>query len=125
MKLLHLIYLIVREAPPAIVYGRFRLDDRYTVYGVPARILGLTLLSIPLMIAIGVVMVVVRDGERWPEWYLIIHVVHFFGAVILSATLSVLFRKRNRVPAPEDTGRGPVVRKKTRGPANSNPESPS
>src|SRR5258707_1073858 len=94
---------IVRHAPVAILRGRFDIDQQSCVYGLPARLIGVLLLQIAVLaVADFVYWEFIRGGWKWRVWYLLTRVGLFWGGIIGSALLCVLFGERRGVgPAAE------------------------
>lgn len=97
--------MIMRDAPRAIVDGQFEVNKHWTVYGLPARLIGLVLLLIPSLILVEIAFLFgVRHGWEKPDWYILVWLVLFIGAIIVAAFLCVVFREKRRE---ETIGRQP------------------
>jgi hypothetical protein len=94
---LEALVLIFRQAPVAIIHGRFQVDDWSSVYGLPARLVGVLLLQIAVM-AVGDVVYweFIRGRWDWPDWYLLTRLGLFFGGIIGAPLICVLFREGHR-----------------------------
>jgi hypothetical protein len=86
-----------KRPPPAILTGRFEVDERFAVYGLPARVVGVLLLSLAVF-AVGdaVFWGLIRGDWDCPEWYALARVAHVFGGIAAAAVLCVVFRERRR-----------------------------
>jgi hypothetical protein len=88
---------ILLQAPPAILRGRFDVDEDYSVYGLPARLIGVLLLQIVVWAVVDLVYWGF-DPEKWdfPAWYLPLRIGTFLGGIMAAALLCVLCRQRRR-----------------------------
>ena len=89
--------LILLQAPPAVLRGRFDVDENHSVYGFPARIIGLLLLQIVVWATADAVYWggVVGAWDMPPE-YLLLRVASFIGSILLAAILCVVYREPRR-----------------------------
>lgn len=88
--------LILLQAPPAIIRGRFDVDHRYSVYGLPARLVGVLLLQLVVLVVADVVSEMVLGKKNWPGWYLLLRIASFLGGITGAALICALFREKRR-----------------------------
>src|SRR5262245_13082077 len=88
---------IIIQAPPAIVRGRFDVDGTHSVYGIPARIIGILLLALVVMIPIDLFWVAdIAKRGGWNNAWVWARVAQFLGSVILTALVCLIFREKRR-----------------------------
>jgi hypothetical protein len=89
--------LILLQAPPAILRGRFDVDLHYSVYGFPARLVGVLLLQlVGFAIADGIHWGFFQGQWDWPDWYVALRIVSFLGGITSAAVICAVFRERRR-----------------------------
>ena len=98
MEGLHALVLILLQAPPAIIRGRFDVDRYHKLYGLPARLVGVLLLQLAVLaIADVVYWEFIRGHWDWPTWYLLLRLGLFFGGIIAAALICIAYSQRRRV----------------------------
>jgi hypothetical protein len=96
MDELEAIIKIFLKAPRAILSGRLELGEEGSVYGLPARLIGILLLPIPVLaVGCAIYQFCFRDSVL-PDWFAFVTIVVFFGGVTLAAFLFVVFRQKRR-----------------------------
>lgn len=93
---------IFLQAPRAICFGYFHVDERSTVYGWPARIVGGLLLYIGLFWVVDVLVLVAGNRDTLPPSYLLFRMFTFLGSIVVAAVLCAVFGvKRRAAPDPQ------------------------
>ena len=90
---LHVLILIIAQAPPAIVRGRFDVDRTSAIYGFPARVVGVLLCS---LLALVVIDLIVAAIKRFNDAWIFASLAHFVGTVVVCALLCIVFREKRR-----------------------------
>ena len=87
---------IIREALPAIWRGRFEVNAGWSVYGLPARLIGILLNGIPAILLVAIIWRLCSGTWDRPDWFAFFAYGYFLGGITAAAFLCVVFREKRR-----------------------------
>jgi hypothetical protein len=96
---------IFRQTYTALRYGSFQVDTDHSVYGAPARVVGVLILYVGLFAVIdGIMLGIVYKGQPRDPLYIYVRIWTTIGSILVAYLICRLFREPHRGRRYSDEG---------------------